>query len=169
MLGRAGAKRADSFHGTQLRPRSRYVLASDKEVSVRSISFVAALLICTMGKSEALEVAIAATIEGQGTPTVVGVTNLPDNSKLLITLIAAKRIIRHKVMRPSSAENFRLVHSAQEARRFRRETTRLRSSFLSRAHNQAPSGKLSEKKTKSWKADWSRRVSSALLRSELRA
>lgn len=54
---------------------------------MKSIPFVAALLLtCTIAKSEALEVAIAATVEGQGTPTVVGVTNLPDNSKLLITL-----------------------------------------------------------------------------------
>lgn len=45
-----------------------------------------ALLACTIEKAKALEVAIAATIEGHGTPIVVGITNLPDGSKLLITL-----------------------------------------------------------------------------------
>ena len=51
------------------------------------IAFVAmALLAWTVVNSKALEVAITVTVEGQGMPTIVGVTNLPDNSKLLVTL-----------------------------------------------------------------------------------
>jgi hypothetical protein len=45
-----------------------------------------ALLTYTVGNSKALEVAIAVSVEGQGMPTIVGVTNLPDDSELLLTL-----------------------------------------------------------------------------------
>jgi hypothetical protein len=54
----------------------------------RSAFVALALLACTVvrGNTQPLEVAIAVTVEGVGTPTIVGVTNLPDDSKLLVTL-----------------------------------------------------------------------------------
>jgi hypothetical protein len=43
-----------------------------------------ALFTCTVENSEALEVSISVTVEGQRMPTVVGVTNLPDDSLRLL-------------------------------------------------------------------------------------
>jgi hypothetical protein len=43
-------------------------------------------LVLSVTPTFALEVAIAVNVDGEKTPTVVGLTNLPDDSKLLVTL-----------------------------------------------------------------------------------